>query len=560
MAKKRVFKSKSGSSSPFKKNGADLWVKNFDIRRPDYNLAYESLIGFRTMPAKTIGKNLIAEAVWVVKDGDCFGMYFKKNELRRTIVLTLEEILQNPGRVDRVHKQAIKLNWDLFFEAEKDREIDFSKLTDKQLVSIHRRLYRIIHTSHMWSIATTWFLDSDGEDYTHFLMDFLEKRIGQREDDLLLRRSSSQTSRIARRELAQKFDVSTVFSVLTTPQERSFTKREEEESLNLLQTFRKSPAVKKWFVSHTTSELSRTLDSLPESFRKKIIQHHYKWLWLPYTYVGPAYDVGYFLEVWRELLHEDVDAAAKLKAQKAKRKAIQMRRKQIIGLLKLSVKERKLFDIASDIIWLKGFRKDTYFYAFYVLDLLLSEVAARAGLTLMQAKHLVPGEPLTGKFSEIGKALKGGDFSGIANERMKFSALHAVKGGVEVLTGKPAKKLFDSMNVESIKLSATGELKGTCACPGKAKGAVKIVNVPADIPKMNSGDIMLAHTTFPALVPAMKKAAAIITEDGGITCHAAIVARELQTPCIVGVKGLLSALKDGDRVEIDANAGTVRKL
>ncbi len=71
---------------------------------------------------------------------------------------------------------------------------------------------------------------------------------------------------------------------------------------------------------------------------------------------------------------------------------------------------------------------------------------------------------------------------------------------------------------------------------------------------------MVAHTTFPALVPAMKKASAIITDDGGLTCHAAIVSRELQTPCVVGTKHATKILHDGDVVEVDANNGIVKKL
>ena len=78
--------------------------------------------------------------------------------------------------------------------------------------------------------------------------------------------------------------------------------------------------------------------------------------------------------------------------------------------------------------------------------------------------------------------------------------------------------------------------------------------------KMNQGDIMVAHTTFPSLVPAMKKAVAIITEDGGITCHAAIVARELKTPCVTGIKTITQVLKDGDEIEVDADNGLVRML
>jgi pyruvate,water dikinase len=78
--------------------------------------------------------------------------------------------------------------------------------------------------------------------------------------------------------------------------------------------------------------------------------------------------------------------------------------------------------------------------------------------------------------------------------------------------------------------------------------------------KMNEGNVMVAHTTFPSLVPAMKKASAIITDDGGITCHAAIVARELKTPCVVGTKIATKILKDGDMVEVNADKGIVKVI
>ena len=58
----------------------------------------------------------------------------------------------------------------------------------------------------------------------------------------------------------------------------------------------------------------------------------------------------------------------------------------------------------------------------------------------------------------------------------------------------------------------------------------------------------------------MKKAAAILTDEGGLTCHASIVSREMEIPCIVGLKNISQTLKDGDRVEVDANKGTVKKL
>ena len=60
------------------------------------------------------------------------------------------------------------------------------------------------------------------------------------------------------------------------------------------------------------------------------------------------------------------------------------------------------------------------------------------------------------------------------------------------------------------------------------------------------------------LLPALRKAAAIVTDEGGITCHAAVLARELGIPCVIGTKTASKLLKTGDRVEVDASAGVVK--
>ncbi|MDP2684802.1 MAG: PEP-utilizing enzyme [bacterium] len=77
---------------------------------------------------------------------------------------------------------------------------------------------------------------------------------------------------------------------------------------------------------------------------------------------------------------------------------------------------------------------------------------------------------------------------------------------------------------------------------------------------MTDGDILVARQTTPDLLGAMKKSIAIITEEGGLLCHAAIVSRELKLPCIVGVKKATSKLKDGTKVDVDANNGIVKIL
>ncbi len=87
---------------------------------------------------------------------------------------------------------------------------------------------------------------------------------------------------------------------------------------------------------------------------------------------------------------------------------------------------------------------------------------------------------------------------------------------------------------------------------------VKIVLSSTDFAKFNKGDILVASMTRPEYVPVMKKAKAIITDEGGITCHAAIVSRELNIPCIIGTKNATRILQDGDEVEVDANNGTIK--
>ncbi|HLB51034.1 MAG TPA: PEP-utilizing enzyme, partial [Patescibacteria group bacterium] len=80
----------------------------------------------------------------------------------------------------------------------------------------------------------------------------------------------------------------------------------------------------------------------------------------------------------------------------------------------------------------------------------------------------------------------------------------------------------------------------------------------SQIPELQRGEILVTAMTTPDYLPAMHQAAAFITDEGGITCHAAIVARELKKPCIIGTKIATQVLKDGMLVEIDADNGIVR--
>ncbi|HEY4512804.1 MAG TPA: PEP-utilizing enzyme [Candidatus Paceibacterota bacterium] len=117
--------------------------------------------------------------------------------------------------------------------------------------------------------------------------------------------------------------------------------------------------------------------------------------------------------------------------------------------------------------------------------------------------------------------------------------------------------LFEHLILKEEKVSVFHELKGNIAYKGKVKGIAKIVMTAYDIDKVETGDILVSSMTTPALIIAMQKAGAFVTDEGGITCHAAIIAREMKKPCIIGTKIATRVLKDGDMVEVDAERGVV---
>ncbi len=104
------------------------------------------------------------------------------------------------------------------------------------------------------------------------------------------------------------------------------------------------------------------------------------------------------------------------------------------------------------------------------------------------------------------------------------------------------------------------ELKGVTAMRGKATGTAKIVMNVNDMHKVKKGDILVTPMTIAPYVPAMERSAAFVTDEGGITCHAAILSREMSKPCIIGTKKATSAFKDGDVLEVDADASIVKKI
>ena len=204
---------------------------------------------------------------------------------------------------------------------------------------------------------------------------------------------------------------------------------------------------------------------------------------------------------------------------------------------------RRLFKLARKIIVLKKKRMEIFQSAFEKLNPIWKLEP--------DLQYTYPWEL---KYTNLPKNIK---------ERKQFHLLYSTLNKREVLFGNEAKKFLTQLSFKKLKThnSITNKsINGSVAYDGESTGIVKIVNSIQDLYKVENGDILVSHMTNPSFSTAFKKCVAIITDLGGLTCHAAIIARELKKPCIIGTKIATQVLKDGDLVEVDANQGIVRKI
>lgn len=142
-----------------------------------------------------------------------------------------------------------------------------------------------------------------------------------------------------------------------------------------------------------------------------------------------------------------------------------------------------------------------------------------------------------------------------ARKRFKLDFVSfSAKGGLAFVYDRV---LIQKVRKAFLSVKAVKEIKGVVVSKGQVTGRVRLIS-NNNLNQIRAGEILVANFTSPDYVPAMKKSAGIVTDDGGITSHAAIISRELGKPCVTGTKIATKVLKDGDLVEVDADKGIVR--
>lgn len=317
-----------------------------------------------------------------------------------------------------------------------------------------------------------------------------------------------------------------VFSILTTPIEESFAQKEYLGYLKILNKIKKEKLIK---------------------------QQVEQFGWLGYGVEGPGWKEEYYIDLLASLIRQKANPASLANKIKLEQEQTLKKQKSFIKSLKIDSKHQKLLEVAKGFVFTKGYRKDAMFHGFWCLEFLHREFARRTNLALKQVRYIYPWE-----YKKV--MLEKEKWSAELNKRWDYHICYSERGKHKILSGEKAKKFVASLNFEEKKIRKARRLEGDCASPGKVRGVVAIVNTPAENKKIERADVLVSNMTNPDLMPAIRKAKAIVTDVGGLTCHAAIVSREFGIPCIIGTKIATQVLKDNSVVEVDATHGVVNLI
>ncbi|MFH0986834.1 MAG: PEP-utilizing enzyme [Candidatus Micrarchaeota archaeon] len=227
------------------------------------------------------------------------------------------------------------------------------------------------------------------------------------------------------------------------------------------------------------------------------------------------------------------------KLKKSRKEEILKSRKLLAGMPKGIREEAELM---RQYMFLRSYRMDCARKAVYNAKTLFGEISRRTDLSVKELNWLFP--------QEIEQLLLTGEKPDF-KLRMKSIRILRQNGMVTYETG-----ITEQTEETSVK-KVTGKI---AQLKPPVIGTAKVVFNADDVSKINKGDIMIAPMTTPQMTMAMMKAAAIVTDEGGILCHAAIVSREFGIPCVIGTGNATKVFKDGDRVRVDATTGIVEKI
>ncbi len=346
-------------------------------------------------------------------------------------------------------------------------------------------------------------------------------------------------SDMLRKELALKgseSEFSTIFSGVTAPVHQSFINESEISLLRIA----------------SQVQLGALLPS-PE-IQHQITEHQKQYYWTNNNYVkAQVLTIEHFEQEIRNWLESGKNLEDQIQDIEGTPNRNKKTKNELFSRYQFSEHLRRLLIISENFTKWQDDRKRATYLSIDIGDRFLVEMARRRNIDPELLKYLISDKELNAWFMQ--EAITEGELK----KRFEKCVVIWEDHMQQVFTGNKVDIIHETM-LPTKAHNEIQDVRGLVASTGKATGIARIIMSAEEVGKVGEGDILIAVMTRPDYVPAMKKAGAIVTDEGGITSHAAIVARELRVPCIIGTKLATKIFKDGEMVEVNANHNWVRKV
>lgn len=324
------------------------------------------------------------------------------------------------------------------------------------------------------------------------------------------------------------------FDVVTTKLCRNLAEQEEEELLKLA---------------------AEQGSSDPKAVEERVAEHARKWAWLPfYSYDMDPWSEAYFSDRVKKIQDVETLLADRREDYEAKKKRFHEVRARLEARESLA----SLVNVVQEYLFLRTDRTDTLRILLFNMVPYFERVGQLASLSYDEVIHMTPAETL--EFLESGTYVAVDEIE----RRMARFLIVSLKNLDVTLVSDPVE--IDTLITDylgprdSDVVTEVPKLSGTGVFRGVVEGSVRLIEARADWDKMQEGDVLVTSMTTPEMLPIYTKAVAIVTDEGGLTCHAAIISRELQIPCVIGTGNATDVLRDGMRVRVDSAAGIVESI
>ncbi|MDD5291031.1 MAG: PEP-utilizing enzyme [Patescibacteria group bacterium] len=343
-------------------------------------------------------------------------------------------------------------------------------------------------------------------------------------------------------------------SILVSPVRLSSEIKNELGILKIAKKISKRKKIYDFFFKKDVEVILAWLREEDPDINREFNELHKKFCWLPVFFDSPDWPKEFYIKEIKSWLKNKNELNKKYRVLSNYLADVKRQKKKIIKELNPPAQIKKLIKYAETFAFIKTELGAVFSYTSFKARPLFAEAASRAGWPVRDFRYLTPLEAK--KFLAKNILPK----RSLIKSRQSLSLICPGKGELIVLAGAEAERVIKEKGFLAKLSKEIRELKGQVANLGKARGRAKIIKSFKDIGKIKKGDILVAPITKPDLITGLKKVAAIVTDEGGLTCHAAIISRELKIPCVVGAKIATQVLRDGQLVEVDANKGIVKVL